>query len=885
MQRNAVQRLSLLAVVIFAIVLRVYQLKDVPAGFFCDEAAEGYNAYAIGTTGIDESGIRFPLFIWSFGGYKNPIYIYSDIIPIRLFGLDEFTTRLPAAVFGVGGIVAIFFLGRALFTPWVGLFAAVFLAVCPWHLHFSRIAFDMTLYGMLAVIGFTLLVRFTQGRRTLPAALFFFGSCLYAYAIATLFVPLFLLGFGVLYLPTLWRRWRETLLAGVVALATVAPAGVFNYAHPQGALYFRNTTMLRGTDPLRVQAERYGRNYLAFFSRSFLFSSGDPISRHSVRGFGELLPFYAPFLLLGAAVVALRRDRASKLVLWWLALYPGGASLMTEIPSATRAFIGAPAFCLLTGIGFAAALRALGWLGRWRPVALTLQTAAVAGATYALAPEVMKYLQAYFIEYPKYSAPTYGGFQYGYRDSIHYMESQRANYDLLMLTAVEVNQPQIFPLFYNRIDPHRWNPGHTPRDLGYLISDPAFYADYSMNQRVLYQLRESDLQFFNDYTIHKRIVAPGGQVEFVIAEVRERRHFLTDWLGLGLFANDAGEGVGRDFIDILHPTKDRYKGSFDDIYWRRIGQRNVRVDLNGFYASSDPRNPLNPENVCAYVMTALHSPTEQSAFLELAGSDDYVQVWLNGRSLMAWPLMLSPVPKRRPIDLTTGKNVLMLKSCEGIGDWYFTARITDADGHDIPDITARPEIPQEPIPAPPPQPTLQVQLIEGFESIVSFKHTQNTYADYRGGTESWWTYVSDPQSEVVWHTAPCPEKKRTVFLFTASTSPEAGEAELFVNGKYALTFNLSNQAGTREWKRGGYQLTFVSKGEVAGNSGVVLVDMPADQITAGEPVELRVTPVRGDDHAWFMVKSYRDTIAHEHMTPDQAVGGSGGGDWKSHTAE
>ena len=71
----------------------------------------------------------------------------------------------------------------------------------PWHLHFSRIAFELIAFPFSFVTGCALLVRFTQGRRTLPAALACSRSCVYAYAPAAMFVPAFLLGFGVLYSP------------------------------------------------------------------------------------------------------------------------------------------------------------------------------------------------------------------------------------------------------------------------------------------------------------------------------------------------------------------------------------------------------------------------------------------------------------------------------------------------------------------------------------------------------------------------------------------------------------------------------------------------------------------------------------------------------------
>jgi hypothetical protein len=871
MQRPSVQRVALLAVVLLATVLRVYQLKDVPAGLFCDEAGLGFNAHTIATAGMDENGNRFPLYFWSFGvSYKNPIFIYAAALPVKLLGLDEFSIRLTAALFGIGTVIGIFFLGRTLFNPWVGLFTALFLAVCPWHLHFSRIAFELIAFPFLFVIGLTFLVQFTQGRRRLGRAMFFFGLCIYAYQIANLFLPLFLIGFSLLYLPDLLRRWRETLLAVVVLAATLTPVGVFAYRHQQlFTQYIRNTTSLRAEESLQTQAERFARYYQEFFSRSFLLESGDPIGRHSVRGFGELLPLSIPFAIFGAVVALLRRDRASKLVLWWLACYPVAPCLMTEIPTASRGIIGAPAFCLLAGIGLAAALRILGWLARWRPLALAVQTAALAAVGYFGTLQTAKYLHAYFVDYPKYSAWGYGGFQYGYRDVIHYMESERKNYDLLGMTAVEVNQPQIFPLFYNRPDPRQW--GRHP-EIGYLILDPAEYSRYSMNQRILYALRPSDLDLFSDYTIKKEIVAPGGQKEFVIAEVRARKRFLTNWLVLGLYENDDGKGVNLNYIDINHLSKDKYRGSFGDIYWRPINPQFVRVDLNRFFGNADPRNPGNPERVCAYAAMNVVSPRAQDAFLELSGTDDLMQAWLNGRSLTPFAIMLGVAPKRRPIGLRAGDNLLVLKSCENVGGWDFTARITDADGKDLPDITTAAEIPNTaPAAAAAPPPTADVQLLSGFDSIVTARHSADSRPSYRGESQAWWAQMRDQPSDLVWRTVPCPEKQRTVFVWSASMSNESGEAELYVNGTYALTFPISNEHGVKTWERGPFRMTFVPKASIAGNSGIVLLDVPADQITPGQPVELRVLPVRGKEDPWFLVQNYHDTIKYERITPELAA--------------
>jgi hypothetical protein len=47
--------------------------------------------------------------------------------------------------------------------------------------------------------------------------------------------------------------------------------------------------------------------------------------------------------------------------------------------------------------------------------------------------------------YPAPAAETFNA----YRGAIDFMEAHRDQYDLLMLTANRVNQPQIFAAFYN----------------------------------------------------------------------------------------------------------------------------------------------------------------------------------------------------------------------------------------------------------------------------------------------------------------------------------------------------------------------------------------------------------------------------------------------------
>ena len=863
--------IALLAIVAFATALRVYELRDLPAGLYCDEAALGYNAYSLWKTGQDESGVRFPLFVWSFGvSYKNPVYIYAATLPIGLLGLDEFSLRLTSAAFGVGTVIAVFFLGRALFSTGVGLLAALALAICPWHLHFSRIAFELISFPFLFCIGLTLLVRFTQGRRTLPAAMVFLGACPYAYAIAKFFVPAFFAGFALLYVDKLLRHWRQTLLAGVVLAATVTPLVRFDLAHQrQTQQYFQNTTFIQAKMAPREIAEQLEQNYLQFVSPRFLFQQGDDLLRHAVRGHGELYPAFLYPLLLGATVALLYPGRGPKLLLWWLALYPIGASLMTEIPSASRGFIGVVPFCMLAALGAGSALWMIEWILRWRPAVRLGQAAALVGAGYVLVPQVTSYLTMYFHDYPTYSAPTYGGFQYGYRDMIHFMEQERPHYHRLMMTATDVNQPYIFPLFYRPVDPVEF---HRTGQIGYDILDPAEIARYPMTEPILYALREPELGYFSDYTVKRSIVAPGGQTEFVIAEVRARKNFLTRWMTLGLFDNASANNIRRDDIAVTDLNKPRFAGKFGDAFWRPLQQSYLRVDLNRYYASADRLHPGNPELVCAYAYTTLNVPAARSAFLEFSGSDDWLRAWINGKSVTPQPLLLSEKPTRRPIELHEGDNGLLVRSCENVGDWYFIARVTDEAGADLPDLQSRAELPPPAAEtARAPTAPSSVQVVEGFDVLVHANRHDPDYPDYRGRSDSWREDRHDVPGEVLWRTMPCPEKKDTIAVFTASLGEPPGTADLWVNGEYALSFATDTDPGTRVVEREGFRFVFVPKSTDGGNSGVVYLTIPADKVTAGQPLQLRVKHSAGEPQAWFAVKAYPDTAAFEEVTPEKAL--------------
>jgi len=849
----------LVAILVGAALLRTIRLKDLPAGLFCDEAAFGYNAWAILHHGVDENGTRLPLFLWSFTGYKNPIYLYAAMVPIGILGLDEFSLRLTSALFGVATIFALFVLGRKLAGNAAGLAAAFLLAICPWHIHFSRIAFELISFPLLFIVGMCYLVRFARGGRTLALAFFFFGSCLYAYAVAKLFVPLFLIGFGLLYLPTVWRRFREWLLAVPVLLLTVTPVVVFDWVHRErGNAYFRNTSILVPGRPVREVAGQFVHNYLQFFSPRFFFRQGDEIVRHAVKDHGELYTFFAPLLVIGLLVLLLRRDRPSKLVLIWLALYPVGASLMNEVPSASRGFIGVAALCLVAAVGFAAVVDLAGRAPGLPGAALQAATALTLLGFSAVAAS--RYMRLYTRDYNTYAAPTIGGFQFGYRQALAAMEPQRQKYGLLMLTATDVNQPQIFPLFYNRVDPRVYSKTGNP---GYLVLDPAEYPRWSLARPVLYAARPDDLAYFSDYTVQQEIRAPGGQLEMVVVEVRARKNYVAAWETLGPFPSPGGNGLKQDPVDPSAIARKRYPTQDGPAYWRPFTPTFVRGDLNFLYRRP---NGEPPEEVCGYLLAVARAPEAQNGFLELSGSPTPTKAWWNGAAVAPAPEALPAVPDGIPVRIQQGDNALLVRACKGTGGpWFLLARVVSADRNDVPGLAYRAEIPEGPPPPPVPE-TAERQVIEGFDRILAYRH-EGGYADYRGGATSWWAYRDDDNPEVRWLTGPVGRRLTTTAVFTGSLSDETAPAELWVNGEFALTFQTGAALREKTWQRGGYRLTFRSKQLISGNSGIFFLTVPPQAAAPGTSLELRVVPLGDAGKPWFMLKNFRDTAAFEHVTP------------------
>src|SRR3989344_429879 len=437
------KKLIILTTITFlGFILRIYRLDVRPLGFTWDEAALGYNAYSLLQTGRDEHAQRLPLVFKSFGDYKPGLYIYSAVPAINIFGLNEFATRLPSAIFGTLLIIVVYLLTR-------NIFASLLLAINPWAMHFSRGAWEANLNLLLVTLAVLLFIK----KNYLTSALFF-GLTLWAYQGAKFFTPVILISLILIYKPNFQKLFKPLLLLLLLLLPIAIGFGsqsgrlkvfsVFSYVRPDSAVSeilrqdgssVKNLTYYLFHSEIFDQGRGVVQRYLNHFSPRFLFVDGDWSNpRHSTPFYGYLHIPEILTLLIGLYFFFKLQTSNFKLILLWLLLAPLPAALSRDLVSGVRSIPLIIPLVLISGLGLSKILSKKLLILLYSP-ALLLFT--------------IYFLDLYFVHSPFYFS------QYWltpYKHTIELINNNIAGFDRVVFTNT-LGQPYIFVLFYNRIDP------------------------------------------------------------------------------------------------------------------------------------------------------------------------------------------------------------------------------------------------------------------------------------------------------------------------------------------------------------------------------------------------------------------------------------------------
>ena len=377
----------LILILILAFLLRFFYFGEIPKGFSSDEAAIGYNAYSILKTGKDEYGNFLPLSFKSFGEYKAPLYIYATIPFIAVFGLSEFATRLPAAIFGGLTVIVVYILIKKLFkNENLGLVAAFLLAISPWHLQYTRIAYEGSLALFLLSLGILFLLQGFERKHFYYLCAVSFALTAYSHFTVRVFIPLLIIALVSIYWHNIMRTKKEVIISGLIALVLIFPllSDLFSPAGLTRAKYislFTDKGQLSAIEQKQSEhlwsnqqqgffakvlhnkfteySSKFIGNYLAHFDFSFLFIKGDDSQFFKTPDSGLLLLVFLPFLLFGFYQLFHMQYIQKGIILCWLFLAPVSSALTRLNASSNRAFIMVLPITIIITLGVIAALSAI----------------------------------------------------------------------------------------------------------------------------------------------------------------------------------------------------------------------------------------------------------------------------------------------------------------------------------------------------------------------------------------------------------------------------------------------------------------------------------------------------------------------------------------------
>lgn len=312
-----------------------------------DEAAIGYNAYSILTTGKDEYGQILPLIFKSFGDYKPGFYIYTAIPFVAVFGLNELSVRFPSIL--AGSLLPLLFY-LLILKIYPGKFklaqiASILLTFNPWNIHFSRGAWETNL--LLFELVFACLL-FLNKRYLLSGLLFSLG--LYTYQSAKIIVPLLsiLLIFQTKKFPKIFFITLFLLATPILFGLIFGPdsnrlkvMSLYSYLRPENEKFqIVAESNLLDYQLFYSQPLFFLRNvatrYFNYFSARFLIFEGDwQTARHSAPYIGVVLYPTLFFFVIGF-FLSLRNWRRHRFFLFWLLLSPFPAALSLDIIQPVR---------------------------------------------------------------------------------------------------------------------------------------------------------------------------------------------------------------------------------------------------------------------------------------------------------------------------------------------------------------------------------------------------------------------------------------------------------------------------------------------------------------------------------------------------------------------
>ncbi|MCL4418370.1 MAG: glycosyltransferase family 39 protein [Actinobacteria bacterium] len=435
------KKIVVLALIVIILIVRFWGLDKIPPHLRNDEAALGYNAYSILQTAKDEHGQFLPILFQSFGDWKPGLYIYLTVPLVAILGLNEWAVRLPAAISGILGIYLLYILVINLFqNKKIAFFAAFSLALAPWHIAFSRSAWEAQVTVTLLLAGLIFLLKSVNNSyKYLPVSAAFFGISLLTSHSAKPAVPLLLLSFSLAYWRKLSKVSQKTIiLSSLIFIILSLPIILSFFNNKDSRISSLLFTNKYPNTKFVVVAKDLLIDWSNHYSLPALFIKGDNNPQHTAVNFGAFLTLDIIFLFLGIrtlAKVKTIKKEVRVFLLISLILTPLSSVLTSEGVNFVRFLWFFILVNILIGLGLSNFKKNILW--GILPIAYIFS--------------FLLFLDAYFIHTPSKN----GAWQYGYKEIVNFISPRQKNYQKIYIPQGN-DQPYIFFLFYQKYPPEKF---------------------------------------------------------------------------------------------------------------------------------------------------------------------------------------------------------------------------------------------------------------------------------------------------------------------------------------------------------------------------------------------------------------------------------------------
>lgn len=563
----------LVCLLVITSLLRLWRLDKVPVSLFGDELDVGYQAYSILKTGKDYYGNPWPIHFHSLAEFRTPLYLYSAVPTVAIFGISAWGVRLPAVLFGVAGIFVFYLLVKEISkNERLALVGSFILAFSPWHIQYSRAGFEVTLLLLLLLLGIWLFFKSLKEGKWLWLSAVCFGLTPWVYSTAKLFTPLLLLFLLVVWRKELWKLGKKYLLYAFIALIVVGSPIAVSTLYGGGSERFGYISVF--TDPTtepevgtarfidaRARGEKgtgltptfidraihnkytfWGKNviwnYFEPFSSDFLFNRGDINLRHSIEDVGQFYKIEAVAMILGLVLFFSSKSQNTKtkllIAFWILAGVIPAATTRDGGKHATRLILILPPLVFLISYGLVEGVGLFAKKMRFIPIAVYL---------VGFVASFFFYQHNFWVHNPTYSERWWHA---GYGEAIKYVKDVDKNYEKIVISTAN-EPPWIFFAGWYEYPPDRWqahmptenkknldgfgevsnidkfyfgSPGGNMYDWGKIMDDKTLYL--AVVKEVGVNLILEPQRVPGDLNLIKSITYPSGEPAFYIFSGRER---------------------------------------------------------------------------------------------------------------------------------------------------------------------------------------------------------------------------------------------------------------------------------------------------------------------------------------------------------------------------